>query len=119
MKVLNLNLNLNSISNNEEIKLFSIWDTYLIAGCRTAYKDGLSSRLQIRLDGIYEKIKKAVDDSKEEIELEEAEFDIFKDIFQRGKVDPTFARFGSQIARKIEKIILSSDEKENDKKENS
>ena len=96
MKSLNLDLDLSFITGDKP-KIKDIWDNFLINGSRAAYKDGVDLKMQSKLVKILDKLK-----DEGTIELEDAEFDVLKDIKERAKFDPNYARLGSRILQKLE-----------------
>lgn len=96
MKELNLSLDLSRISD-ENPDLKKIWEGFIIAGARTAYKDGIDIKMQSRLIKIIDKIELANDS----VQLEDAEYDVLKEISERAKFDPAYSRIGFQIGQKI------------------
>lgn len=101
MKTINISLDLSEIKIQGDVTtLTSIWKLYILNGVRTTYKDGSDGDLLYKIGKIISKIK---DDSKE-IELEDAEYVVLKEINERGKFDSTWYTFVPQIKQRIEEV---------------
>ena len=98
MKTLNLSLDLSHIKDEQnppDIK--KTWEGFIVNGCRTAYND-INLKMSCKLFKILDKLEKATDS----IELEDAEFDVIKDIQERAKFDPSANKVLYQINNRIE-----------------
>ena len=99
MKTLTIALDLSFITT-ELPPLKNVWEAFLISGARSVYKDNLDLRMLTRINSIIEKISSA----NGTVDLEDAEFDIFKDLKERGKFDPSYYKIGTQILKHIEGV---------------
>jgi len=99
MKTLSLVLDLSFIkdeANPPDLK--KTWEGFVVNGCRTSYKDGIDLKMNAKLFKILDKLEKATDS----LELEDAEFDVIKDIQARAKFDPSANKVLNQINMRIE-----------------
>ena len=86
---------------------------YLNGACRSAYKDGMSNTLMRRLFNISNAIEKS---KNGKIEMEDAEFSLIEEAFERAKFDPSVNKMVIQIYDSIDKTKLD-DSKKAEKKE--
>ena len=100
MKTLELDLDLSLIKTNEVLTNQSVWEGFIIQGARSAFKDGVDLKMQSKLLKIIDKINSA----NGSVELEDAEFEVIKDIKDKSKFDVSYFRIGSQIMEKIQEV---------------
>ena len=81
---------------NEEIKVTpsQLFLSYLNGALTSAYKDGIGRDYLRRAFKISEKVEASTTDT---IELEDAEFELIKEAFERAKFNPAIAKVVVQI----------------------
>lgn len=104
MKTLNLSVNTDGLKEDPKPSIIQIWENFILGGCQSTYKEGLNLKMQCQLMSIMNKLKKVTDDATNVLELEDAEFDIFKNIAEKGKFLPNAYKVLSQISEKINEV---------------
>lgn len=91
----------------ETVTQAKVWEDIIIAGAQSAYRDGGNIALLRKLDKLLKHIESAVDGVAE---LEDAEFEVLKDIAERGKFNPLYRSLAIQFADLVDEA--DDDEKE-------
>lgn len=101
MKTLNLSLDLSHIKDEKNPPdLKNTWEDFIVNGCKTAYREGIDLKMNSKIFKILDKLKKSTD----LLELEDAEFDVIKDIQSRAKFNPSANNVLHQINNRIEEV---------------
>ena len=95
MKSFNLTL---EIPKNFQMTQYNCWEHFIIRGANTIYKDGIDIKTSRRINKILDLIEK----SNGSVELEDADFEIVKNIVDRGKFDAQLRLVVEQIAKSVE-----------------
>lgn len=98
MKTLNLEIDLSFIKEEPKPNLIKTWEGFIMNGLRTTYRDGIDFSLQRKLEKIFNKLEVSIGT----LELEDAEFDVLKDIKDRSKFDPSLYKTTIQCNQRIE-----------------
>ena len=99
MKTLNLELSLDCL-DGERPTPAKLWENFLVVGLRSTNPTGLDIKGQIRLMKTLSKLDRA----NGSLELEDAEFDLFKEVADKAKFDPAYCRLAAQFAQRIEEV---------------
>lgn len=110
MKTLNLRVTVDNLrlsdAEKQHIESFGfggLLESLLIQGLSFKYKDGIGGAKQRVLNRILDKL----DFRKDDIELEESEFDLLKEVFldENVKFHPSQSRLICQYMDKVEKLL--------------
>ena len=99
MKTFRYNLDTSFIKEPLEVTPQQLWINHFYGALQTAYKDGLGMDFQKRVFKITDKVEKATEDV---VQLEDAEFDLLKECFERAKCPPALVKIWVQIHDAIE-----------------
>jgi len=99
MKNLRWKLDISHFTDADTADPKAVFSNFLIGALRLGYKDGLGREFQRRLFKIQDKLDKA---STDLLELEDAEFDMVKEAFERAKFQPEVVKTLNQIYDFIE-----------------
>lgn len=82
-----------------EITPQQLFINHFYGALNTSYKDGLGMEYQRRVFKISDKVEKSTEDT---VQLEDAEFDLLQECFERAKCPPALVKIWVQIHDAIE-----------------
>lgn len=106
-----LKLDFASESEKKDTNEKKLFENFILAALRLGFRDGLSPDYQRRLFKVMDKLD-AVDPSCDNLDLEDAEFEMIKEAFDRAKFPPDNFRVVCQIYDFIELANNSEKKKE-------
>ena len=79
--------------DNDKLSDAEVTLTYLTYAVRISYKDGLDNQFRRMWARIQRKLDAAIDDNKNEIDLDVSEFDFIKGAFKSPKIPSDIAKY--------------------------